>query len=198
MNLHFETEQDFSCFKQEIRKRLGDRERSRISLPEYRASAVAILMLNKDKEAHVFLTKRTNTVGTHKGEISFPGGAYEEGDNDITGTALRETWEEAGIKPEDVDILGEFDEFYSLRRFHVSTIVGAIKYPYNYSINADEIEACLEAPLSLFRDRKYDRVDDMEYDGRSFRVYYYSYNGFSIWGLTARILTEFGRKILMD
>lgn len=198
MNLRFETEQDFASFKKEIRKRLTQRERSRISIPEYRASAVAILIMNKDNEAHVFLTKRTNTVGTHKGEVSFPGGSYEESDRDITGTALRETWEEAGIKPGDVEVLGEFDEYFSLRRFHVSTIVGAINYPYIYNVNRDEIEACLEAPLSMFRDGKYDRFDDMEYDGRSFRVYYYSYNGFSIWGLTARILTEFGRKILMD
>ena len=94
-----------------------------------------ILIMNKDGKAHVFLTKRTDKVGTHKGHVSFPGGGIEDGDENIMDTAIRETFEETGIAPEDIDVIGQFDEFFSIGGFHVSTFVGAIKYPYMYTIN---------------------------------------------------------------
>ena len=196
MDMRFDTEQDFEEFKSEIKKRLSTRGFSTLDLPEFRSSAVAILIMNRDGEAHVFLTKRTDRVGTHKGEVSFPGGAHEESDIDIMHTALRETWEEAGIRPEDVEVLGRFDDYFSIRRFHVATLVGVIPGDYDYKLNDDEIEECLDAPLALFYNKDYDRVENIEYDGKNVNIYYYLFEGFSIWGLTARILTEFSEKIL--
>ncbi len=198
MNLKFSTKEDFSAFKDLIKQRLSGRGIHRVRKPGLNPSAVMILIMNKGNEAHVFLTKRTDSVATHKGDVSFPGGSIDEGDSDAKAAALRETYEEAGISPDRIEIIGQFDEYYSVTGFHVSTIVGIIDYPYQYKINTAEIEACFDAPLSIFYNKEYDRIESFEFNNRNIQVYYYSYEGFTIWGMTARILTEFAEKVLRD
>lgn len=198
MDLKFRTEKDFSAFKDILRQRLSGREIKRIHAPEFIPSAVMILFMNKDNGLHVFLTKRTDKVATHKGDVSFPGGSIDEGDEDATAAALRETYEEAGISPDDIEIIGRFDEYYSITGFHVSTFVGAIDYPYKYKVNTGEIETCFEAPISIFYNKEYDRIEDFEFYHKDMKVYYYSYKGFTIWGLTARILTDLAENVLKD
>jgi 8-oxo-dGTP pyrophosphatase MutT (NUDIX family) len=198
MNLKFRKDEDFSTFKDILRQRLSNREIKRVQTPELVPSAVMILFMNKDNEAQVFLTKRTDKVATHKGDVSFPGGSIDKTDRDALSAAFRETLEEAGILSEDIEILGQFDEYYSVSGFHVSTYVGIIDYPYEYKINTGEIEACFEVPISLFYNKEYDRIEKYELFEREMKVYYYLYKGFTIWGLTAGILTEFAEKVLRD
>lgn len=196
MRTHFGSEQDYKEFKTELRARL-DRHRPReIQKPEFHRAAVMMLLLNKDGEAHVLLTKRTEKVATHKGQVSFPGGRHDAGDADLLQTALRETGEEVGIPRSDIEVLGRFDDFISIAGFHVVTFVGVIPHPYSYVLNRDEIEDYLEAPLSLFVNRQYEKVEHIMFEGNRYSVYYYFFNGFDIWGLTARILTDFAAKIL--
>ncbi len=196
MNLQFDNDNDFAAFRKELRARLNGRGIRSLSRPNLRASAVMMLIMNRDGEAHVLLTKRTSRVGTHKGEVSFPGGTCDPEDADSRATAFRETFEEVGIPADQIEYLGEFDHFMSIAGFHVSTFVGVIDYPYTVKLNGDEIDACFEAPLAIFRDRKYDKKQQVEFEGDTFNIYHYYYNGFEIWGLTARILTDFGAKIL--
>ena len=198
MDLKFRTNEDFRAFKDILRKRLTSREIKGVHVPDFIPSAVMILFMNRDNEAHVFLTKRTNKVATHKGDVSFPGGSIDEGDEDAMAAAFRETYEEAGILSDDIEMIGRFDEYYSVSGFHVSTFVGIIDYPYQYKINTAEIETCFEAPLSIFYNKEYDRIENFESYHKDMKVYYYSYKGFTIWGLTARILTDFAEKILKD
>lgn len=196
MNLRFETDEEFLNTKKELVRRLQGRAIRKIEKPDFRPSAVMILLMNKNGEAYVLLTKRTDKVATHKGEISFPGGGYDAADGTLRNTAYRETFEEVGIAPGDIEYLGEFDEFLSIWGFHVATFVGAIPHPYPYLISRDEIEDFVEAPLSMFYNRELTRIEKVPYEGRDYNVYYYHYNGFQIWGLTARILTEFAEKLL--
>ncbi len=198
MYLKFNTEDDFKDFRIEIKDRLKQREISKIDFPELTNAAVMMLIMNKGGEAHVFLTKRTNKVATHKGQMSFPGGKIDDEDKDELGAALRETCEEAGISHGDIEVLGQFDDFFSVEGFHVCTFIGTIDYPYEYIINKDEIDDYVEVPLSIFHNREYDRIEDYHFNGKDIKVYYYSFNGFIIWGLTARILTEFANKVLQD
>lgn len=196
MNLHFSNEHDFRNFVSELQDRLSSWKVRELDRPSLRASAVMVLIMEKDNEAHVLLTKRTSKVGTHKGDMSFPGGTRDEEDSDLLATALRETEEEVGIVPEDIEVLGEFDHFMSVAGFHVSTFIGIIPHPYTYTVSEDEIEACVEVPLHIFRDRKYDKKQEIEFEGDTFNIYHYFFNNYEIWGLTARILTDFGVKIL--
>ena len=196
MNLQFTDEREFRGFIDELKRRLASREIRSLDRPNLRVSAVLIPLLLKDGEVHVLLTKRTSKVGTHKGDVSFPGGARDPEDPDLLHTAVRETAEEVGIAGSDIEYIGEFDHFMSIAGFHVSTFVGAIPHPYEYRVSDDEIEACIEVPLRLFRDRMYDEKREFEFEGEKFNIYYYHYNGYEIWGLTARILTDFGARIL--
>jgi 8-oxo-dGTP pyrophosphatase MutT (NUDIX family) len=198
MDLHFNTKNDFSEFKAEIKSRLTNREKIKIEKHGYVPAAVLMLLLNKNNEAHVFLTKRTQKVRNHKGQISFPGGAAEKSDKSLLDTALRETFEETGIKPGDIEIIGEFDEIISISDFHVRTFVGSINYPYKYKISTEEIEECFEAPLSIFYNKQYYKVEDYFFEGKYRKVYYYTFNGFEIWGMTASILTRFSSIILRN
>lgn len=196
MKMRFEKDEDFREFLDEVKQRLSERDVRRIERNDLRRSAVKILIMNKKEEPHVLLTVRTDKVRTHKGQISLPGGSYDETDGHILETAYRETWEETGIPREKIEYLGVFDEYISIAGFHLCCFVGAVNYPVEYNFNPDEISDYVEAPLSIFVKREFEKVETMNYQGRDFRIFYYRYNGYQIWGLTARILTEFAKKVL--
>lgn len=198
MKMRFGTESDFEELKRELKKRLNAHPTRDISKPDFKQSAVMILLMNKGNEACVLLTKRTETVGTHKGQVALPGGGADSDDPDLLHTALRESHEEMGIDPDHVEVLGRFDDFISIAGFTVATFVGAIPYPYPYTISRDEIDDFVEVPLSIFAELRYDKKKEFEFEGNKYNIYYYYYNNFEIWGLTARILTDLSKKILSE
>ncbi len=195
MKTEFDSNYTFNDFKQEIKEALSSREKRSISFPDYRKSAVMMLFMEKGNEPHVLLSLRTDRVSTHKGQVSFPGGSYDETDKDFLETALRETFEEVGIEPDEIEVLGEYDEYISITGFHVYVYAGALNRAVEYKISADEIEEILEVPFSLFYNEGFDRCERVAYAGREFDVYYYNFGNSTIWGLTARILTDFSRKV---
>ncbi len=198
MNLRFAHESEFRGFVSALRERMSALEPRRIPNEKLRDSAVLIPIFNKNNEACVLVTKRTDTVATHRGQMALPGGACDPSDGSRLITALRETEEEVGILRDHVEVIGEFDEFMSIAGFHVATFVGIVPYPYEYVFNPGEIESYVEAPLSLFLERKYDRIEKYNFNGTDYNVYFYAYEGFQIWGLTARILTDFAGRVLQD
>ena len=99
--------------------------------------------------------------------------------------------------PEDkIEYLGRFDDYLSIYGHHVACFIGSVEYPVDYNFNKDEIDDYVEAPLSIFVNEEYERVIPYEHEGRSFDVFYYYYKNFEIWGMTARILTDFARKVI--
>lgn len=177
--------------KQKIRDALGQHSKSVASDAEFIPAAVLIPIFLKEGEPHLLLTLRTETVASHKGQISFPGGTREEGDKDLLLTALRETYEEVGIKPEDVEILGELDDLLAVTNFVVTPFVGVFPYPYAFRISSNEIAELIEIPLSFFIDPANRRTEEWLYRGRYTTVYFYDYNNYTVWGVTARILKGF-------
>jgi 8-oxo-dGTP pyrophosphatase MutT (NUDIX family) len=154
-------------------------------------SAVLIPILFKNGECHILFTKRTQNLNHHRGEISFPGGVRQEGDADALQTALRETREEIGIFPEDVEILGTLDDFYSIHNYLITPFVGIIPPDYRYRINNDEIERIIEVPISHLLDPGIFRVEDWSWKGRTQPVCFYVYGNDEIWGVTGAILKQF-------
>lgn len=195
MNMKFTTSDDFISFRKFISEKLSGRTKRSVDFPDYKKSAVMILFMEKEGEPHVILTLRTDKVSTHKGQVSFPGGGYDSSDADFLETAFRETEEEIGITRDKIEILGEFDEYISVMGYHVYVHVGAVNGPQKYTVCSDEIDQMLEVPFSLFYNEAYSRCEKVTYDGRDYDVYYYDYGTSVIWGLTARILTDFVRKV---
>jgi 8-oxo-dGTP pyrophosphatase MutT (NUDIX family) len=154
-------------------------------------AAVLIPIYLREGELTVLLTKRTDTVDAHKGQISFPGGAWEEGDANMLQTALRETHEEVGVKPEDIEVLGQVDQLISTTDFIISPFVGVIPYPYEFIPNPDEIAELLEVPMSFFLNQANMRTEQRDFRGRRITLYFFEFGRHTIWGVTARILMGF-------
>jgi 8-oxo-dGTP pyrophosphatase MutT (NUDIX family) len=152
---------------------------------------VIIPLFFKNQEPHLLFTKRTDKVEHHKGQISFPGGMEDKTDNNLMETALRETWEEMGIKSEDITILGRTDNFLTNTNFMVTPYVGHFPYPYPYNINEDEISSILEVPLSHLLNPEIFRIEKWKRNGVLWDVHFYDYNGENIWGVTGFLLSNF-------
>lgn len=153
-------------------------------------SAVLLLLYSKHGEHHVLLNKRTDKVETNKGEICFPGGGVEAVDKDLVATALRETYEEMGVLPEDVTVLGELDETTTRAGFVIRPYVGTIPYPYRFRPNPAEVAEVLEVPVSWLLNSDNVRVETESHHGEA-PATSYSYGGHLIYGATARILRQF-------
>jgi 8-oxo-dGTP pyrophosphatase MutT (NUDIX family) len=176
--------------EKKIKKILACRDKACINDPALTRAAVLIPLFKKNEEYHVLLTRRTHKVSHHKGQISFPGGRQDKGE-DLLSTALREAKEEMGIAEKDVHLLGELDDICTVASdFCVSPFVGLIPYPYPFKMNRQEIEEVLEVPLSVFLDEDKFREEFRERNGEPLRVYFFQHEDHTIWGATARILKQ--------
>lgn len=179
--------------KDNIRAILSNRTRRHIPEPAGLTPA-AVLMPIYEYEGEYFMvfTKRTDKVQNHKGQISFPGGRYEEADGNLLQTALREAHEEIGLLPGDVDILGELDEEMTVAtNFLISPYVAAIPYPYPFEISPDEVQELLKIPISTLLDKRNFHKELTTEGGVIHEGYFYHVGGDVIWGATARILKRF-------
>lgn len=158
----------------------------------FRQAAVLLPLYQNEAGPHLVLTKRTELVPTHKGEISFPGGGFEEADGDLLGTALREAKEEIGLQPEDVEIVGALDDTATVTSRHVvRPFVGFVPHPYPYRLDPFEIERLIHLPIAALLSGAPFREEIWERDGRPVTVFFTDYDGDTVWGLTARILKQF-------
>jgi 8-oxo-dGTP pyrophosphatase MutT (NUDIX family) len=158
------------------------------------ARAAVLLPLHVDAgEVHVLFTKRSELVEHHKGQISFPGGAYDATDPDLRFTAVRETWEEIGVATDHVEVIGQLDEMVTVSNFLVRPFVGRITQPAPYPFVHSEIEVAeiLEVPLEHLRDEANVVAEPRIYQGRQIIAYSFHWRDHVIWGATARILKQF-------
>ena len=119
--------------------------------PNYRHASVLVPLFKSDGEYQVLFTKRTHQVEEHKGQISFPGGGVEDKDRTLEETALREAFEEVGLKRGDVSILGQLDDTpTAASRFIIHPFVGLIPFPYPFNLNAVEVKRIIKIPLDFF------------------------------------------------
>ena len=177
--------------KTELRKLLEQRHKIRITDTDRIASAVLIPVYESNEIYHIVFIKRTDTVTTHKGQISFPGGAREKEDNSMLDTALRESYEEIGLDIKDVEILGELDdEITTTSNYIVTPYIGVIPWPYEFVKNNDEVDEILYIPIPALLERDCLHPDTETLDGRKVDSYAYRYCGEVIWGATARILKK--------
>ena len=157
---------------------------------ELRKAAVLIAVTDS-KDPELIYTLRSNKVGSHGGEVSFPGGMYEEQDDSLENTALRESEEETGLDRKKVEILGPIDTVVSRFNISVTPYVGIVPHDIELNDNSDEIEACFRVPLSfLLRDERH-RNDEINRNGDIFFMPAYEYNSYIIWGLTAMMTVDF-------
>jgi len=177
-------------FIEELGSILEKREQKRINHPSYTHAAVLIPLYKKGGKCHILFTKRTQQVKHHKGQISFPGGVFDEGDGDFRKTALREAREEIGLNENDARIIGALDDIVTVTGFIVTPFVGLIPYPYPFQLSEIEIEELIEVPLSSLLDKQCFGERWIDDEGQKRLVYNYQYGEHAIWGATALMLKQ--------
>jgi len=178
----------------QIKELLSTRRRKQI-VDEKSTRAGVLMALFKKKDAwYLLMTKRSDEVEHHKGQISFPGGAADPGDKNIVTTALRETEEEIGLQSGQIEILGQYDDHATPTGFIITPVVGYIKNLPTLSRREQEVVEILEVPVSLFLDPTKERMVQLVRHGTKVDVYFYDFGKHEIWGATARISRDFLRE----
>lgn len=176
-----------------VRQRITSYRPRRLD-PDGRPPAAVLLPLyTKDGKLHLLFTRRTDLVEHHKGQISFPGGAADPGDRDLAHTALRETHEELGVAPEDVEIFGPIDDWITISDFLVTPYVGAITRPAPYPFRPHhlEVDELLEVPLYHLQNDENVVAEWRRFGDQDILTYSFHWGEHLIWGVTARILKHF-------
>lgn len=157
-----------------------------------RQAGVLLLLYPVRGHLHLVFTVRTAHLDYHAGQVSFPGGGWEEGDASLMETALRETREELGISAEGIEVLGPLTPLY-IPPSHNMVHPFVAFAPRRPAFRPDPLEVAelLEVPLATFRDPAIRGEDRIEQNGLEMVIPYYAVCGYKIWGATAIILAEF-------
>jgi 8-oxo-dGTP pyrophosphatase MutT (NUDIX family) len=141
-------------------------------------------------EPHLVLTRRPMHMRRHAGQLSFPGGHLEPGE-DALAAALRESREEIGLDPARVDVLGRLSETLVLQSaFRLTPWVASVPYPYPYAADPREVEEILHVPFAALLRPEAHRVERREAYGMNLDVHYFELEHDVLWGATARITWE--------
>ncbi len=161
-------------------------------LPEggLRPAAVLVPLYEREGAVHVVLTRRNADLRHHGGQVSFPGGRIEPGEDPLT-AALREAEEEVGLSPADVDVLGQLDETLVLATaFRLMPWVGVIPHPYPWKPHPGEVDEVLEVALADLLRPGVHRVAPRVAYGVPLAVHYFDLPQVTVWGATARVLDQ--------
>ena len=160
-------------------------------LTSVKMSSVLVLLFPEGEKLFVCLMKRPSTMKHHPGQISFPGGQVEKEDVSAEMTALREAREEVGIDPASVEVIGKLsDLFVEVSQFSIQPFLAWADRMPDFQVNSGEVEALLLFPLSDFVASEMISETEMKTVSGPLIVRYYPYNGETIWGATAMILSE--------
>lgn len=155
-----------------------------------RPAAVLVGLVPRETGWQVLLTKRTQHLAQHGGQISFPGGRIEAADADAVAGALRETHEELGIAPARVRPLGLLDVYGTISAYAVTPVVGIVDPECTTQPDASEVDEVFEVPLRFLLDRRNLRREERQFRGRLRGYYVFPYGDRYIWGATAGMLVN--------
>ena len=184
---------------EQIRLRLADIQST---APDFggmvlRSAAVLVPLVCDEGRINLLFTRRTELVQDHKGQVAFPGGSVEPIDTSFEDTATRETFEEIGIPPAEVCILGRLPVFPTITGFLIYPVVGTVPWPYPLQLSCEEVSRAFTIPLIWLADPLNREERQMKFaDGRIENVVYFNpYDGEKVWGATARITLHFLKSI---
>lgn len=155
-----------------------------------KCAAVLVPLVRQDEEWRLLFTRRTEAVESHKGQVSFPGGACDDGETTPEETALREAEEEIGIKAEDVRVLGRLANLITITYYRVTPVVGVIKWPAVFRVGEHEVARVFTIPLGWLAN-PLNRWQFERPDLKRALIAYHPYDGELLWGATARMTVDF-------
>ncbi len=161
---------------------------------EITQAAVLVPIVDRPIPA-VVLTLRPETMRKHPGQVSFPGGRIDPGDDGPVDAALREAEEEIGLKRADVEIIGTADRYRTITGFEVTPVVGILPPDLALKAHPGEVAAIFEVPLDYLLDPAHQNVRSLEWRGRERFYYEIEWQGRRIWGATAAMIVNLSRRL---
>ena len=158
------------------------------------ADAAVLIAVTETENPTVLLTQRPRTMRDHPGQVAFPGGKIDAGE-DAVEAALREAWEELGIERKAVRVIGTTDRYQTGTGFDITPVLATV--PADLPIRPDprEVESWFEAPLDHLLDRKRWSENEVFWKGAMRRYYEMDHEGYRIWGVTAAICINLSRRL---
>ena len=169
---------DEASLREPLRRALAAREARRVDPGSRTVAAVLVPLFERNGEVHVQLVRRPEAMRSHAGQVAFPGGKNDPGDESLRATALREADEELGIRPSSVDVLGALDDYPTITDFLVTPWVGWLPGDLALRPNPGEVARAFAPPLRTFL-RPPEGI--LPWDG-------WTVDGERVWGATAAML----------
>jgi 8-oxo-dGTP pyrophosphatase MutT (NUDIX family) len=166
-----------ATLREPLRAHLASRERRSSPLGIGKASAVLVPLFERDGEAHTWLVRRAQGLRDHSGQVAFPGGKRDAGDDSLLTTALREAEEEIALARSEVDVLGALDDYFTITGYAITPYVGWIRAECPLAPSAAEVARVFAAPLRAF----------LEEPEGTFPRIGWRIDGELVWGATAAI-----------
>ena len=163
--------------------------------PSWQRSAVLVGIIEKSGIPNLVLTKRTQKLHKHSGQIAFPGGKRETHDKSDEETAIREAYEEIGLKPDDFTKLGELQFHYTATGFEIRPVVGLIHEGVEFTKNDNEVDEIFTVPLSFVLDPKNYVIISKPFGSEKLSFYAISYKNYYIWGATAAMIRSLAERL---
>jgi 8-oxo-dGTP pyrophosphatase MutT (NUDIX family) len=160
-----------------------------------REAAVLVPFVEGPDGIELILTKRSSVLKHHPGQISFPGGKVDEGDDGHEATAMREAWEEIGLEPKNVEILGVLPVHKTVTAFAMTPVVARVRADFTPVPERGEVAEVFRVPLSHVADPARYRIESRIWQGGPRKYYAAPYGPYYIWGATARVLRGFAERM---
>ena len=158
-------------------------------------ASVLIPILTFKKDLEILLTKRSNSLKNHPGQIAFPGGKKDQSDSSPIETALRETQEEVGLNPKNVEIIASLPSHKTATGFVIKPYLGLINQPFSETLRQGEVDEIFTVPYEYILNEKNFSIQTRKWNGSQRSYYVVPYGPYYIWGATARILLNLSRAL---
>ncbi len=152
------------------------------------AASVLVPLVQRDDGLTVLLTRRTDHLRDHAGQVSFPGGRAEAHDADVAATALREAEEEVGLAHDRVEVIGQLPAYTTVTNFVVTPVVALVTPPFDLKLDPGEVAEAFEVPLSFLMTPANHQRHSVVLEGSSRHFLSMPWGGYFIWGATAAML----------
>lgn len=160
-----------------------------------RPAAVLVGLVDRGRGTQVLLTRRTQALRHHAGQIAFPGGRIEAADADPVAAALREACEEIGLAPSQAQALGYLDPFVTITGFHVFPVVASVLPQFSPEPDPGEVDEVFELPLDFLMDPANARELRVDYRGHARTVVEFVVDSYRVWGATAAMLVNLRQRL---
>jgi 8-oxo-dGTP pyrophosphatase MutT (NUDIX family) len=172
----------------------GDQHDGDLTAADTLLPAAVLIAVTDRADPGVILTQRTDTMSRHPGQIAFPGGRIDPGEDVVT-AALREAEEEIALPRDEVRVIGEADSYRTVTGFQVTPVIGIIPPDLIFTPSEAEVASVFEVPLAFLLDEANHVEATLEWQGHDRHYYEIMWNERRIWGATAAMIVNLARRL---